>query len=428
MSALELMIWSMAVGAIGAVVAVGLTDLVQVRSPGAAQGLVYHLGTLLFVLLLSGVLREVAPALASPALHVAQVLIGPLCSALGNFWVRGWLSAHQRDRFMSVSLQVSALVTPVLGLACLALPTGQQLPAAAALCLTNTVLVFWLGLRGWLLGDRLALGIAMGCLLMLPALVGLYALAMGLPGIGAGLRALFALCAALCAAVIGMMLWQRNRHERRVRPEEATPSQLDPVTKLYSGISLVKKLIKAQRRRRRTRRDGAVLAVLVFDTERVLAQAGSSGLNEMFIHLATRVQRQVGVVNPVGRYYDRCFITLVETIHSPAWLRTLGLRVASSLRRPIEVNGPDGQRVELRADIGVGVVHLTSDPADVEDILHDAQRMAEAARRTRSRTAMLDPQTGELVPVEHANLGPRRPGHAAQVPHVVRPHPRPGRA
>jgi GGDEF domain-containing protein len=424
MSALELMIWSMAVGAIGAVVAVGLTDLVQVRSPGAAQGLVYHLGTLLFVLLLSGVLREVAPALASPALHVAQVLIGPLCSALGNFWVRGWLSAHQRDRFMSVSLQVSALVTPVLGLACLALPTGQQLPAAAALCLTNTVLVFWLGLRGWLLGDRLALGIAMGCLLMLPALVGLYALAMGLPGIGAGLQALF----ALCAAVIGMMLWQRNRHERRVRPEEATPSQLDPVTKLYSGISLVKKLIKAQRRRRRTRRDGAVLAVLVFDTERVLAQAGSSGLNEMFIHLATRVQRQVGVVNPVGRYYDRCFITLVETIHSPAWLRTLGLRVASSLRRPIEVNGPDGQRVELRADIGVGVVHLTSDPADVEDILHDAQRMAEAARRTRSRTAMLDPQTGELVPVEHANLGPRRPGHAAQVPHVVRPHPRPGRA
>ncbi len=322
MSALELMIWSMAVGAIGAVVAVGLTDLVQVRSPGAAQGLVYHLGTLLFVLLLSGVLREVAPALASPALHVAQVLIGPLCSALGNFWVRGWLSAHQRDRFMSVSLQVSALVTPVLGLACLALPTGQQLPAAAALCLTNTVLVFWLGLRGWLLGDRLALGIAMGCLLMLPALVGLYALAMGLPGIGAGLQALFALCAALCAAVIGMMLWQRNRHERRVRPEEATPSQLDPVTKLYSGISLVKKLIKAQRRRRRTRRDGAVLAVLVFDTERVLAQAGSSGLNEMFIHLATRVQRQVGVVNPVGRYYDRCFITLVETIHSPAWLRT----------------------------------------------------------------------------------------------------------
>lgn len=428
MSALELMIWSMAVGAMGAVVAVGLTDLALVRSTGAAQGLAYHLCALAFVLLLSGVLEEVAPALDPRALHLAQVLVGPLCSALGNFWIRGWLSAHQRDRFMSVSLQVSALLTPLLAIACLALPLDQQLPAAAALCLTNSVLVFWLGLRGWLLGDRLALGIAMGCLLMLPALAGLYALAMGVPGIGPGLQALFALCAALCTAIIGMMLWQRNRHERRVRPGEATPSQLDPVTKLYSGISLVKKLIKAQRRRRRTRRDGAVLAIMVFDTDRVLAQAGAGGLNQLFIHVATRIQRQVGVVNPVGHYYDRCFITLVETIHSPAWLRTLGLRVASSLRRPFEIQGQDGQCIELRADIGVGVVHLTSDPADVEDILHDAQRMAEAARTTRSRTAMLDPQSGQVVPVEQANLGPRRHGNRSQVPHVLKAPPRPGRA
>jgi len=419
MSALELVIWSMAVGAIGAVVAVGLADVIMVRSVGAAQGLAYHVGTLIFVLALSGIPLAIDPDLDRRALRLVQVLIGPLCSGMGNYWIRGWLSAHQRDRFMSVSLQISALVTPVLGLACLALPPDQQLPAAAGLCLVNTVLVFWLGLRGFLLGDRLALGIAMGCLLMMPAIGGLYAMAIGLPGIGPGLQTLFALCAALCVAVIGMMLWQRNRHERRVRPEETTPSQFDPVTKLYSGISLVKKLIKAQRRRRRTRRDGAVLAIMVFDTERVLAQAGTGGLNEMFIHLATRIQRQVGVVNPVGRYYDRCFITLVETIHSPAWLRTLGLRVASSLRRPVEVNGHDGQRIELRADIGVGVVHLTSDPADVEDILHDAQRMAEAARGMRSRAAMLDPQTGELVPVEHANLGPRRHGHPGLVPHAT---------
>ncbi len=427
MTALELMIWSMAAGAIGAVVAVGLTDLVLVRSQGAAQGVVYHLGALFFVLLLSGIPLAVAPSLDLRALQVAQVLIGPVCSALGNYWIRGWLSAHQRDRFMSISLQISVLLTPLLGLGCLALPISQQLPAAAAVCLTNTVLVFWLGLRGWLLGDRLALGIAIGCLVMMPALGGLYAIAMQIP-VSPGLQALFAFCAALCTAVIGTMLWKRNRHERRVRPEEATPSQFDPVTKLHSGISLVKKMIKAQRRRRRTRRDGAVLAIMVFETERVLAQAGTSGLNEMFIHLATRVQRQVGVVNPVGRYYDRCFITLVETIHSPAWLRTLGLRVASNLRQPVEVHGPDGQRIALRADIGVGVVHLTSDPADVEDILHDAQRMAEAARATRSRTAMLDPQTREVVPVERANLGPRRPGGAAQVPHAVRPATRPVRA
>ncbi|MBX3654301.1 MAG: diguanylate cyclase [Ramlibacter sp.] len=428
MSALELMIWSMAVGTIGAVVMVGLTDFVTVRSVGAAQGTLYHLSALTFVVLLSGIPKAIVPDINLQVLHVAQVLIGPFCSALGNFWIRGWLAAHQRDRFMSVSLQVSAMATPILGLLCLTLPAGQQLPAASILCLANTVLVLWLGVRGFLLGDRLALGIAMGCLLMLPAIIGLYAIAMGMPGIGPGLQALFALSAAACVAVIGTMLWQRNRHERRTRQEDASPSQFDPVTKLYSGIALVKRLIKAQRRRRRTRRDGAVIAVMVFDTDTVMGQAGVGGLNEMFIHLATRIQRQVGVVNPVGRYYDRCFITLVETIHSPAWLRTLGLRVATSLRRPIEVTSAVGQRIEIRADVGVGVVHLSRQHAAVEDILHDAQRMAEAARHMRSRAAMLDPQTSEVVPVERAQLGPRRHGHPAQVPHAIKTVVRPSRA
>jgi GGDEF domain-containing protein len=349
------------------------------------------------------------------------VLVGPVSSALGTWWIRGWLSAHQRDRMMATSLQATALATPLAGAACLWLPDSQQLPAAAAVCLFNGGLAVWLAMRAWLLGDRLALGMAAGCVLMLPPIIGLYALAMKLPGLGPVSQAALAMCAAACTCVIGVMLWQRNHHERRARRSDAVSSQFDPLTKLYSGITLVQKLIKAQRRRRRTRRDGAVLAVMLFDTERIVSQAGVAGLNEVFVHLATRIQRQVGVVNPVGRYYDRCFVTLVETIHSPAWLRTLGLRVSSSLRRPMEVTSPDGRRLEIRADIGVGVVHLSRAHADVEDILHDAQRMAEAARAMRSRAAILDPHSGDVVPVEEANLGPRRHGVPQQVPHALRP-------
>ena len=32
---------------------------------------------------------------------------------------------------------------------------------------------------------------------------------------------------------------------------------------------------------------------------------------------------------------------------------------------------------------------------------------------------MLDPHSGEVVPVEKANLGPRRHGHAHLVPHAL---------
>ncbi|MDP3760803.1 MAG: diguanylate cyclase [Ramlibacter sp.] len=416
MSAQELAIWSMALGAIAAVTLARLADLFVRPSLAQAQGVAYHVTVFLLVLVLSGVAGQVWPRIEGRQLHYAQVVAGPVCVGLSNFWIRGWLKAAQRDRVTSWVLRLSSLALPMVGFSCLALPAAQQVPVAAAISLLGGSLTLWLTVRAWLMGDRLAPVMAAGCLLTLPAIAGMYAIAMGIP-MGAAGHVALALAAALSNGVTGFVLWRRDRHEWRTR-EEALPSQFDPVTKLYSGISLVQKLIKAQRRRKRTRRDGAVLAIMVFDVDRVAAQAGAAGVNEVFICIATRIQRQVGVVNPVGRYYDRCFVSLVETIHSPAWLRTLGLRVASSVRRPMEVTTANG-RVEVRVEIGVGVVHLSRGSAPVEDILHDAQRMAEAARGMRSRAAMLDPATGEVVAVEHANLGPRRHGNPRLVPHAL---------
>jgi hypothetical protein len=68
--------------------------------------------------------------------------------------------------------------------------------------------------------------------------------------------------------------------------------------------------------------------------------------------------------------------------------------------------------MEIKADVGVGVVHLSRGPGAVEDILHEAQQMAQAAREMRSRAAILDPATGRILPVEQADLGPRRGSRA----------------
>jgi GGDEF domain-containing protein len=417
MSAQELIVWSLALGAIAAMAATRAAEFIATPSLSRLQGVAYHFTVFLFLLIESGLASEataVNPRLVQPA----QVLAGPVCVGLSNFWIRGWLNAAQRDRLMSGVLRATALVLPLGGLACLALPPSQQLGGSAALSLGGSVATFWLAVRAGLLGDRLAPVMAAGCLLTLPAIAGLYAQALHLP-MGLGAQALLALCAALSNGVTGFALWQRDRHQWQTWRADATASQLDPVTRLASGATLVHKLVKAQRRRRRSRRDGAALAIMVFDVERVIAQAGAAGANEMFIVMAARIQRQLGVVNPVGRYYDRCFVSLVETIHSPGWLRTLGLRVASSVRRPVRVSGVGGQPIEVQPDIGVGVVHLNATAAsDVEDILHDAQRMAEAARGMRSRAAIMDPGTGEVVPVEQAQLGPRRRGHPGRVRHA----------
>ena len=45
-----------------------------------------------------------------------------------------------------------------------------------------------------------------------------------------------------------------------------------------------------QKRRRRTGREGALLAVTVFEPERIAAAAGSAALNEVWMALAARIQ------------------------------------------------------------------------------------------------------------------------------------------
>ena len=413
MSAHELMIWSMALGTIVAVAVARLADFVMRPSLAQLQGVGYHGAVFVLVAILSGVAGHIGPHIDPWFLRALEVVAGPICVGLSDLWIRRWLNAPQRDRVMASALRTSALVLPLAGLACLALPGPLQLPAAAVISLLGATLTLWLTSRAWLLGDSLAPVMTVGCLLTVPAIGGLYAVAMQLPSAGLTFHAAIALCAAGSNALTGFGLWRRDRHERRARRAPDSTSQFDPVTHLHNASSLVRKLLRAQGRRRRSGRDGAVLAVLVFEVERVRNEAGTTGVNQMFICMASRMQRQVGVINVVGRYYDGCFVAIVESIQSTSRLRTLGLRVACSLRRPIEISLRSGERAEIIPDIGVGLVHLSRRAAAVEDILADAQRMAGAARAMRSRAAIRDPVTGQAVPVEQANLGTgRRHGHS----------------
>ena len=414
MTAVEIIIWSLALGAVGALALARLVDLAVHPSLSAVHSTAFHVAVFTFVAVLTGVLDVLEPFADPEVLEAAQVMAGPICVGLSAFWVSGWLNARHRERLMAGSLRFAAFVTPLAALGCFALPAGQRLPVAGALSLLAVSLTLWAIWRASLMGDRLASTMAAGCLLTLPAIAGVHATAMQLPGITPAWQAGFALCAALSNGLIGYVLWRRDQHDWRARHEDAT-SDFDPVTRLHTGVTLGQRLVKAQLRRRRMKRDGAVLAVMVFNIDRIRAQAGPRGVNDMFIGLAGRIQRQVGVVNPVGRYYDRCFVCLVESIDAPVWLRTLGLRVACSLRRPMEIGSSDGQRLEIHPDIGVGIVHLTPQEAHLDDVLHDAERMAEAARGMPSRTAMLDPLTGSVVPVEEAQLGVRRVGIGGRV-------------
>jgi GGDEF domain-containing protein len=403
----NLVVWSMALGAIAAVAFARAGDLLA--RPGTAQLRVvaFHLSVFLLVLVESGVLRQLARP-SPERLRVLQVVAGPLCVGLSNFWIHGWLAAGDRDRLMAAALRLSAFVLPAAGVAALALPSDLQLPAAALLSLLGSGLVCWSTVRAWTIGDRLALVMACGCALTLPAIAGLYALAMHLVPLSVAAQAALAVAAVGSNAVTGLVLWHRGRRAWRTREGHDVPAT-DPVTHLHSSTAFVQELVAAQRRRRRTGREGALVAVTVFEPERIAAQAGSAALNEVWMTLAARIQRQIGPVNPVGRYWDRCFVALVETIPARPWLRTAALRMAATLRQPVLVTGRGGEPVRVRVDFGVGIVHLGRVPAEAEDVLAEAQRLADAARAMRSRAAMADPLTGEAVAAEQAQWKGGRP-------------------
>jgi GGDEF domain-containing protein len=407
MDALTLMVWSMALGAIAAITAARTADLLVRPGLSRLRAVSYHFSVFLLVLALSGVLPHFNPV-APARLQALQVLAGPLCVGLSSLWIHGWLGAEQRDRLMALGLRAAALLLPLAGGLALALPPPHPLPAAAAVSLLGSGLTLWLTVRAWLMGDRMALGMALGCALTLPAIAGLYALAMELAAPAPAGHALLALCAVASNGLTGLVLWRRDLQARRARRLASEAAALDAVTRLPTGVPLARGLIAALQRRRRTGRHGALVAVLVFDVEHLASQVGSAGVNAMWMALASRMRRELGVVNPLGRYWDRCFVAVVETIPSLPWLRTLGLRLAASLRQPILVAGIGGVRMQIQLELGVGLVHLPPGQVEVEDILDAAQRMATAARGMRSRTAILDPATGTVLPVEEAGLGPRR--------------------
>ena len=402
MSASEIMLWSATAGAVGMVVLMGLVDAVVSRTLAAWQLLAYLLACALIVILLGGLPVALWPE-DEVSLQLAQVLLGPLGAAMGSYGISQWLYADRRDRIIRITLVIMTASSLAGGPLCLLLEPALRLPASAALCITTMALALWLTVRAAQRGDSMAWGLAAGCLLALPALLGLYHIALTGSRPSLGVQAVVAFTALASMVLTGLMIWHRSRQIRHLFQRGV--SERDPANGLFNSLAMLQKIIVSQRNRRKTGGDGALMAVMLFEPESLLSQIGHSGLNELYNELALRMRRRTGIINPAGRYYDRCFLVLFETMHSPRWLGTLSLGVAASLRQPVELTSLSGEHVMVRADIGVGIIHVSDGAKNVDELVHDAQALATAARALSSRAALLDPLTGLPVAAERADLG-----------------------
>ena len=403
MTDIEILIWGSAAGAVSLLALIALIDLLVIRTRAAGHAALHVFGVLLFALIMSDLLSVVFHTMTASNLHVARVLIGPLLGAFANYAQRIWMAAHQRDRLMEVIMRVTALASLAAGPLCLLLPIETQLPMAALISLLNLCEMMWLSARSALLGDRLSGALALATLAMLPSAAVLFGQAQGVIAHSNWMQATSALLGVLGLLVNSGLLWLRNRADWRVMRNKTMLSQLDPVTRVYASVAIVQKVLQAQRRRLYTRSQGAVISLMVFGLDTLERQIGQSGVNEMFIVLAARLQHEVGILNPIGRYYDSCFVAQIDTLHSPKDLRRLGLQVAAEASKPINIRSVNGQTLSVKADIGIGIVHVASGRTGADQILDEAQTLARAAQRMRFRVAIRDPISRRPIALELAN-------------------------
>lgn len=84
MTAVEIIIWSLALGAIGAVLLARLVDLAARPTASRAHSASFHLAVFTLVVVLSGVLDVLEPFSDPEVLEAAQVMAGPLCVGLSG--------------------------------------------------------------------------------------------------------------------------------------------------------------------------------------------------------------------------------------------------------------------------------------------------------------------------------------------------------
>lgn len=396
MDLVENLIWTAHAGAYGMLVLLCVVIAIRHRTASAVQHVIWAGSCGAGILTLNGLLRVVAPDISPEDFRILRVLSGPSCVALSAISMRDWLGSRQRNRVIDLSVMGITPMCILASVACLWLPEPYPLIGAGMVAVLGIVAIAGLCIWAALLGDRLAWLAALGTFTFALVVVGYYGLALGyLHSLTA--HVLLATASPTVALAISILVWTRSRKESDARKSKE-PSSRDPMTGLDNGISIIKKILAAQKRLQLRGAEGEVLAVMVFDFEALVRHIGPGGAQELLVRLGARVSREIGLINPVGRYYDRCYIVLLETAVSLADTHKRIASLTEKLLQPMDIVGLHGENHAIMLNVGVGRANLTPQ-VDVANVLDRAQRSARAAAHARH------PLTANSQPIPFGDSG-----------------------
>jgi GGDEF domain-containing protein len=348
---------------------------------------------------------------------------GAFSAAYAAMGLRNFLRAEQRDAVVDRGLLCVSLLGALLLLSQLWPDQRQALEWVAIGATAAALIAFWLALRAWLLGDRFAMPMSLACAAMVFAVMGLYGLALGAVKDSLWLQLAAAICAALYVVLVCHTMKRRFSGHRRMSRALAASREKDLLTQLWTGAAFIGKVDEAISRARRNRKELAVICVEIYNAGTLRQELGHNGLEQVIYGMATRIRQQSGGASSVGRYSDTSFVVVLDSVKHPSYLRTTGLRLASSVRRPYMLNAFSSDPREFKADVGVGIARVaagrqarrrqvnTTHAGEfdsfslAQDVLHESAEVAMAARKFSSRAGIVDSYSRTAIALELAELG-----------------------
>jgi len=152
-------------------------------------------------------------------------------------------------------------------------------------------------------------------------------------------------------------------------------ADLDPITNLLTPKAFVRRLQKALSQLKGGHDVYAVVTVVVDHPPGLVERLGVGSVYDALGLVAARIRDKVGFLTPTGRYYDRCFMVLIDSPQSEQLVNNLVSSLASSLRAPLMLQGAHNEPQQVQLNVGVAAIYF-DEREDISSVLYRAENAA----------------------------------------------------
>jgi diguanylate cyclase (GGDEF)-like protein len=381
----ELIVWSAMLGGLVTLAAFALADAIIRRSIASGRAFVFVALTGAACIALTGLVQVIFPQMSLQALHILQSGLGLFSGAVSLRYLGLWMGVSAEDRIVRNAVrkgswaQFAAAGTMAL-LTLLSPP--EYWPGLLAITAVVNVLAGLLpitaSLRAIALGDRLARGMLAANVLLVCAVLGLYACALRIE-LGIGVWLITAICTVGFFMLCTYLGLRRDRFNRRIEQLAGLAQGDDPATGLPKGSILLSKMDDAFWRSARRNQECTVICLHVRNLYELAEAAGHNADKQILAAMSARLRRSVGFRNVVGLYHPRCFVVVISTDSQTRLVEKTLQRLHYLMGKPLRILAPDATHHAFVPIFGIGAVSVNTEKEDPMEIIDRAERLALAA-------------------------------------------------